>query len=194
MWNAIAVTSRRADARPPAPCCPQYTPEKEEFMTKLFSRTGIDPEGSFLPPWLNPEYTQEPKMDMDTALKEAHMVMTGAVGEVLDKTGEAVVGARLPAGSGYQAGGGSTAHAIAGTPPATARLLAGLVGVGVGVGGGGGAARAPRRRAAGARLQPAGRLLAARHSTRQLGEEQQQAQGWPAMTNRCLRGQLHRVE
>jgi 3-ketoacyl-CoA synthase len=64
-----------------------YSPEKVEFVDKLLSRTGIDPEGTYLPPWLNPEYTNSPKTDMETALKEAHMVMGGAVSELLDKTG-----------------------------------------------------------------------------------------------------------
>ncbi len=65
-----------------------YTKEKEEFLTKVFFKSGIDRDGSYLPPWLNPSQAKQPLYDMDTAAKEARMVMFGAVSDVLEKTGK----------------------------------------------------------------------------------------------------------
>jgi len=64
-----------------------YDAEKDEFVTKILSKSGINMEGTYSPAWLNPQHTAEPKYDMDTALKEAQMVMCGAVSDLLEKTG-----------------------------------------------------------------------------------------------------------
>ncbi len=56
-------------------------------MRKVFFRAGIDPEGSYLPAWLQANHVTAPQYDMDSAGKEAQMVMCGAVSEVLEKTG-----------------------------------------------------------------------------------------------------------
>lgn len=64
-----------------------YSDDKRDFLLKIATKSGIDMEGSFLPAWLNPHFCDAPKNDMDTARKEAEMVMCGAVSEVLDKTG-----------------------------------------------------------------------------------------------------------
>jgi hypothetical protein len=51
-------------------------------------RSGISAENTYLPAWINPVHSKEPKYDMDTAKKEAEMVMCGAVADLLEKTGE----------------------------------------------------------------------------------------------------------
>jgi hypothetical protein len=53
----------------------------------VFTRSGISPHGTYLPAWINPVHTKEPKYDMDTAKKEAEMTMCGALLELLEKTG-----------------------------------------------------------------------------------------------------------
>jgi hypothetical protein len=53
----------------------------------VFTRSGISPCGTYLPAWINPVHTKEPKYDMDTAKKEAEMTMCGALLELLEKTG-----------------------------------------------------------------------------------------------------------
>jgi hypothetical protein len=55
----------------------------------VFTRSGISPCGTYLPAWINPVHTKEPKYDMDTAKKEAEMTMCGALSELLEKTGAA---------------------------------------------------------------------------------------------------------
>ncbi|WIA34976.1 hypothetical protein OEZ86_013257 [Tetradesmus obliquus] len=61
--------------------------ENYEFISKVFTRSGISPCGTYLPAWINPIHTKEPKYDMDTAKKEAEMTMCGALSELLEKTG-----------------------------------------------------------------------------------------------------------
>jgi hypothetical protein len=72
-------------------CCACYKQEcKEEnyeFISRVFTRSGISPCGTYLPAWINPVHTKEPKYDMDTAKKEAEMTMGGALSELLEKTG-----------------------------------------------------------------------------------------------------------
>lgn len=65
-----------------------YSEEVKDFMVKVLEKSGLNPEGTFLPAAINPLLTSEPKNDMATALLEARMVMTGAVGELLEKSGE----------------------------------------------------------------------------------------------------------
>jgi hypothetical protein len=62
--------------------------ENYEFIKKVFDRSGISPTASYLPAWINPAHTKEPKYDMDSAKKEAEMTMCGAVADLLEKTGE----------------------------------------------------------------------------------------------------------
>lgn len=61
--------------------------ENYDFIKKVFERSGISPNGTYLPAWINPVHTKEPKYDMDTAKKEAEMTMCGAVADLLEKTG-----------------------------------------------------------------------------------------------------------
>ncbi|GBF90942.1 hypothetical protein Rsub_03797 [Raphidocelis subcapitata] len=61
--------------------------DNHEFISKVFQRSGISPTESYLPPWVNPATCKEPKYDMDSAKKEAEMVMGGAVADLLEKTG-----------------------------------------------------------------------------------------------------------
>ncbi|KAI8468058.1 MAG: FAE1/Type III polyketide synthase-like protein-domain-containing protein [Monoraphidium minutum] len=64
-----------------------FVQEKSEFMDKVFSKSGIDPNGTFLPPWVNPSVSNEYTSDMRTSMAEAEAVMTGSVGDVLARTG-----------------------------------------------------------------------------------------------------------
>jgi FAE1/Type III polyketide synthase-like protein len=64
--------------------------ENFDFICKVFERSGLSPEGTYLPAWINPTHTKEPKYDMDYAKKEAEMTMCGAMSELLEKTGESV--------------------------------------------------------------------------------------------------------
>lgn len=66
---------------------PMYRPEMKPFLEKVFDRSGLSPEGTYLPAAINPMCTMEPKFDMDTAMLEARAVMTGAVEEVMEKAG-----------------------------------------------------------------------------------------------------------
>ncbi|KAI8477402.1 MAG: FAE1/Type III polyketide synthase-like protein-domain-containing protein [Monoraphidium minutum] len=61
--------------------------ENFEFISRIFQRSGISAENTYLPPWINPVHSKVPKYDMDTAKKEAEMVMCGAVADLLEKTG-----------------------------------------------------------------------------------------------------------
>lgn len=66
-----------------------YSRDMRDFMVKVFEKSGINPRGTYLPAAIHPAHVQEPKYDMDTAMIEARAVMTGAVGELLQKTGGA---------------------------------------------------------------------------------------------------------
>jgi len=63
------------------------TEDIHAFINKVFLKSGISHNGSYLPAWINPVHVKEPKFDMDTARKEAEMVMCGAVSDLLEKTG-----------------------------------------------------------------------------------------------------------
>ena len=52
-----------------------YSEDVRDFMMKIFVKSGISPHGTFLPPAIHPSHTKDPKSDMDSAMKEAEMVM-----------------------------------------------------------------------------------------------------------------------
>lgn len=64
--------------------------ENYEFIRKVFLKSGISQHGSYLPAWINPTLTKEPKYDMATAKLEAEMTMCGALADLLEKTGESL--------------------------------------------------------------------------------------------------------
>lgn len=66
--------------------------ENYDFIRKVFLKSGISHNGSYLPAWINPTLTKEPKYDMATAKLEAEMTMCGALADLLEKTGEPVIG------------------------------------------------------------------------------------------------------
>lgn len=57
------------------------------FVKKVFEKSGIDTNGSYLPKNLHPQHTTDPKGGLDESFAEARLVMGGAVTEVLRKTG-----------------------------------------------------------------------------------------------------------
>lgn len=61
--------------------------ETHEFVKKVFEKSGIDNNGSYLPKNLHPQHTLEPVGGQDESFAEARLVMGGAVEEVLRKTG-----------------------------------------------------------------------------------------------------------
>lgn len=61
--------------------------ETHDFVKKVFAKSGIDNNGSYLPKNLHPQHTLEPCGGQDEAFAEARLVMGGAVEEVLRKTG-----------------------------------------------------------------------------------------------------------
>ena len=61
--------------------------ETHEFVKKVFEKSGIDHNGSYLPKNLHPQHTQTPVGGQDESFAEARLVMGGAVEEVLRKTG-----------------------------------------------------------------------------------------------------------
>lgn len=63
------------------------------LQLKVVEKSGLNRDGTFLPPAIHPSFAKEPKYDMKTAMVEAEMVMGGVVADVLEKTGvqEAVV-------------------------------------------------------------------------------------------------------
>jgi 3-ketoacyl-CoA synthase len=61
--------------------------ETHEFVKKVFEKSGIDNNGSYLPKNLHPQHTDSPVGGQDESFAEARLVMGGAVEEVLRKTG-----------------------------------------------------------------------------------------------------------
>ena len=88
-WRCCSASGAQSDPHGPArPASSQECKDENfEFISRIFARSGINPEGTYLPPWINPVHSKEPKYDMDTAKKEAEMVMCGAVADLLEKTG-----------------------------------------------------------------------------------------------------------
>jgi hypothetical protein len=62
--------------------------ETHEFVKKVFEKSGIDCNGSYLPKNLHPQHTLDPHGGQDEGFAEARLVMGGAVDEVLRKSGE----------------------------------------------------------------------------------------------------------
>jgi hypothetical protein len=76
-----------------------YSEEAKDFLVKVLERSGLSAKGTYLPAAIHPQLSPEPKYDMDTAMLEAKMVMTGAVQDLMDKTGEPGLHSKL--GSKY---------------------------------------------------------------------------------------------
>ncbi|GBF90943.1 hypothetical protein Rsub_03798, partial [Raphidocelis subcapitata] len=64
-----------------------YVEENTQFQLKVVSKSGLDLDGTYLPPAIHPSIAAEPKTDMKTAMLEAEMVMGASVADVLEKTG-----------------------------------------------------------------------------------------------------------
>eukprot|EP00775_Hariotina_reticulata_P006451 gene6451-6680_t len=64
-----------------------YSEGMKDFMVKVVERSGLSQSGTYLPAPINPMITPEPRNDITAALQEAKEVMTGAVEELLAKTG-----------------------------------------------------------------------------------------------------------
>jgi hypothetical protein len=62
--------------------------ETHEFVKKVFEKSGIDNNGSYLPKNLHPQHTLEPHGGQDESFAEARLVMGGAVEDLLKKTGQ----------------------------------------------------------------------------------------------------------
>jgi len=69
------------------PLLQMYVEENTQFQIKVLEKSGLDRDGTYLPPAIHPSIAKEPKTDMKTAMLEAEMVMGGAVGDLLEKTG-----------------------------------------------------------------------------------------------------------
>lgn len=54
---------------------------------KVVEKSGLNRDGTYLPPAIHPTFAKEPKYDMKTAMVEAEMVMGGVVADLLEKTG-----------------------------------------------------------------------------------------------------------
>jgi len=65
-----------------------YVEDNARFQLKVCEKSGLNRDGTFLPPAIHPSWAKEPKYDMKTAMLEAEMVMGGAVADVLEKTGK----------------------------------------------------------------------------------------------------------
>lgn len=65
-----------------------YIEENARFQLKVCEKSGLNRDGTFLPPAIHPTFAKEPKYDMKTAMIEAEMVMGGVVADLLEKTGE----------------------------------------------------------------------------------------------------------
>ncbi|KAF5830397.1 FAE1/Type III polyketide synthase-like protein-domain-containing protein [Dunaliella salina] len=57
-----------------------------DFMQRVFSKSGISPTGSYLPPAIHPSFTSNPEVSIPNAMLEAEMVMTGALSDVFART------------------------------------------------------------------------------------------------------------
>lgn len=66
---------------------PMYSESMKDFMWKVFVKSGIGAESTFLPPAIHPKHTKLPKANMSTAMVEAEMVMGGALTDLLERTG-----------------------------------------------------------------------------------------------------------
>lgn len=66
-----------------------YVEENAQFQLKVVEKSGLNRDGTYLPPAIHPTFAKEPKFDMKTAMIEAEMVMGGVVADLLEKTGTA---------------------------------------------------------------------------------------------------------
>lgn len=64
-----------------------YVEENAQFQLKVVEKSGLNRDGTYLPPAIHPTFAKEPKYDMKTAMIEAEMVMGGCVADLLEKTG-----------------------------------------------------------------------------------------------------------
>lgn len=64
-----------------------YVEENAQFQLKVVEKSGLNRDGTYLPPAIHPTFAKEPKYDMKTAMVEAEMVMGGVVADLLEKTG-----------------------------------------------------------------------------------------------------------
>jgi len=51
---------------------PNYNETMRDFMERVFAKSGISPTGSFLPPWIHPACTSDPKVSF--VLGQMHAV------------------------------------------------------------------------------------------------------------------------
>jgi hypothetical protein len=58
------------------------------LQLKVVQKSGLNRDGTYLPPAIHPSFAKEPQYDMKTAMVEAEMVMGGVVADLLEKTGE----------------------------------------------------------------------------------------------------------
>lgn len=104
MCNTACPTTQHAEA---SVCLSCVFPARVQL--KVVEKSGLNRDGTFLPPAIHPSFAKEPKYDMKTAMIEAEMVMGGVVADVLEKTGARAgrwVGLRIccrRAGSGLAA-------------------------------------------------------------------------------------------
>lgn len=47
-----------------------YSTETVEFMEKVFDKSGLSPEGTYLPAAIHPCHTKDPKSDIETSREE----------------------------------------------------------------------------------------------------------------------------
>ena len=64
-----------------------YVEENAQFQLKVVEKSGLNRDGTYLPPAIHPTFAKEPRYDMKTAMIEAEMVMGGVVSDLLEKTG-----------------------------------------------------------------------------------------------------------
>jgi hypothetical protein len=85
-----------------------YVEENTQFQLKVVKKSGLDVDGTYLPPAIHPSIAEEPKTDMKTAMLEAEMVMGGAVADLLEKTGARWGGGCLGVCVGFACARGSS--------------------------------------------------------------------------------------
>lgn len=87
-----SVPSSSTAVEGPDACCgflllQMYVEENAQFQLKVVEKSGLNRDGTYLPPAIHPTFAKEPKYDMKTAMVEAEMVMGGVVADLLEKTG-----------------------------------------------------------------------------------------------------------
>lgn len=63
-------------------CAPRLCPD---FMAKVFVKSGLGLETTYLPPGVNPLVSKQPQTDVNMSNAEAEMAMQGCVTELLDR-------------------------------------------------------------------------------------------------------------